>query len=401
MDARQSTEHAWPDYRAPLAITFATSVAASSGSSLLYPVLPVIAGDLHVDPSEIGLAMVAFTSPAVVLAPIFGVIGDRHGRKWLLILGLLLYGLAGSLCGLAPSYAWLLGLRVLQGIGFSAITGLTIVLLSELMPEEREIHGQGWKVVIDRMAMILAPIAGGFLAAFSWRWAFAPFLFCVPLALAAVLWMPETSRPSGDTLRQYFAQTFFAMREPRLRTAFITSFTRFFLDYGLFTYFSLFLALRYGADAATAGWLVAISSVGSIVTAISVGHIHTRMPTERFLIVAFAASGIATFILPLHPPIWLVGVAVFIFGMANGLISPLQKSLLTRNTKPALRGGVISVDRVVQQVSKSLAPAIMGLLLLVAELEAVFWLLVAVSLIGVVVMAAADRRRSAGLPASH
>ena len=125
------------------------------------------------------------------------------------------------------------------------------------------------------------------------------------------------------------------------------------------------------------------------------------MPTERFLIVAFAASGIATFILPLHPPIWLVGVAVFIFGMANGLISPLQKSLLTRNTKPALRGGVISVDRVVQQVSKSLAPAIMGLLLLVAELEAVFWLLVAVSLIGVVVMAAADRRRSAGLPASH
>jgi len=64
--------------------------------------------------------------------------------------------------------------------------------------------------------MILAPIAGGFLAAFSWRWAFAPFLLCVPLALAAVLWMPETSRPSGDTLRQYFTQTFFAMREPRL-----------------------------------------------------------------------------------------------------------------------------------------------------------------------------------------
>ena len=84
--------------------------------------------------------------------------------------------------------------------------------------------------------------------------------------------------------------------------------------------------------------------------------------------------------LPLHPPIWLVGVAVFIFGMANGLISPLQKSLLTRNTQPALRGGVISVDRVIQQIAKSLAPAMMGLLLLVAELEVVFWCSVAVSL---------------------
>lgn len=393
MSAGQTAQQAFPDYRAPLAITFATSVAASAGASLLYPVLPEIAGDLKIDPSEIGLVIVAFTAPSVVLAPIFGVIGDRRSRKLMLILGLLLYGIAGSLCALAPSFEWLLFLRVLQGIGFSAITGLTIVLISDLLPEEREIHGQGWKVVIDRVGMIIAPIAGGFLAAISWRWAFAPFLLCIPLALAAVLWMPETSRPSGDTLRQYLTQTFFAMREPRLRTAFATSFIRFFLEYGLFTYFSLFLVLRYNAGAATAGWLVALSSVGSIVTAISVGHIHTRMPTERFLAVAFAISGVAMVILPLHPPIWLVGVAVFIFGMANGLISPLQKSLLTRNTKPGLRGGVISVDRVVQQVSKSLAPVVMGLLLLVAELEAVFWLLVVISAAGVAVMAAADHSR--------
>ena len=99
----------------------------------------------------------------------------------------------------------------------------------------------------------------------------------MPLALVAgYLWMPETSRPGGETLRQYFdADISSRCAQPRLRTAFATSFIRFFLDYGLFTYFSLFLALRYGASAATAGWLVAISSVGSIVTAMSVGHIHT------------------------------------------------------------------------------------------------------------------------------
>ncbi|HET7681825.1 MAG TPA: MFS transporter [Xanthobacteraceae bacterium] len=392
MDARPTAQSGLPDYRAPLAITFATSVAASSGSSLLYPVLPVIAADLQINASEIGLVMVAFTSPAVVLAPVLGVIGDRHSRRLILILGLMLYGIAGAACALAPSFHWLLFLRVLQGIGFSAITGLTIILISELLPEEREIHGQGWKVVIDRIAMIGAPILGGFLAAISWRLAFAPFLFCVPLGIAAWLWMPETARPGGETLRQYFAQTFFAMRQPKLRTAFATSFIRFFLDYGLFTYFSLFLALRYGASAATAGWLVALSSVGSIVTAISVGRIHKRMPTERFLVVAFGASALALAILPFQPPLWLIGAAVFVFGMAGGLLSPLQKSLLTRNTQPALRGGVISVDRVIQQVAKSLAPAAMGLLLLVAELEVVFWCLAALSVGGVMFMAMAERQ---------
>jgi predicted MFS family arabinose efflux permease len=382
------------DYRLPLAITFATSVAASSGSSLLYPVLPVIADDLQISASEIGLVMVAFTSPSVVIAPLFGVIGDRRSRRWMLILGLLLYGLAGTACAFAPSFNWLLFLRVLQGIGFSAITGLTIILLSELLPEEREIHGQGWKVVIDRIAMIIAPIAGGALAAISWRLTFAPFVLCLPLAVAGYLWMPETSRPSGETLRQYFTQTLFAMRQPRLRTAFATSFIRFFLDYGLFTYFSLFLALRYGASAATAGWLVAISSVGSIVTAMSVGRIHRWMPTERFLLAAFAASALAMVMLPLQPPLWLIGVAVFIFGMGGGLMSPLQKSLLTRNTQPALRGGVISVDRVIQQIAKSISPALMGLLLLIAELEAVFWCLAVVGLVGVAVMLLADRNRA-------
>lgn len=395
MHAGPPSQKSLPDYRAPLAITFATSVAASSGASLLYPVLPVIASDLKIDPSEIGLVIVAFASPSVVLAPIFGVIGDRHSRRWMLILGLLLYGLAGTACAFAPSLSTLLALRVLQGIGFSAITGLTIILLSELLPEEREIHGQGWKVVIDRIAMIGAPIAGGFLAAISWRLAFAPFLLCVPLAVMGYLWMPETSRPGTGTLRQYFAETFFALRQPRLRTAFATSFIRFFLDYGLFTYFSLFLALRYGASAATAGWLVAISSVGSIVTAVSIGNIHRWMPTELFLLVAFAASGLGLAFLPMHPPLWLVGVAVFIFGMANGLISPLQKSLLTRNTQPSLRGGVISVDRVIQQIAKSIAPALMGLLLLVAELEAVFWFLCAISVVGVAVMLCAGRGHKA------
>jgi MFS family permease len=89
----------------------------------------------------------------------------------------------------------------------------------------------------------------------------------------------------------------------------------------------------------------------------------------------------------------MIAVAVFVFGMANGLLSPLQKSLLTRNTQPAMRGGVISVDRVIQQMAKSLAPAVMGLLLLVAELEVVFWFLCGVSVIGVLVMTAADRKR--------
>jgi ACDE family multidrug resistance protein len=382
-------------YRGPLALAFAASVAVSGGASLLYPVLPVLAGDLQVDPARIGLVMAAFTAPAVVLAPLFGMIADLRGRRWILIFGLALFGLAGSAAALAPSYSWLLALRVLQGVGMSALSPLTIVLISDLVPENREIHSQGHKVVIDRVAMILLPILGGVLAGISWRAAFAPFCLTIPLAIAAFLWMPETNHSGSDTIGSYLRRTLRAIREPRFAVAFGTGFLRFFLDYGLYTYLPLLLALRYGAAPTVAGWLIALSAAGSILTATSIGHIHTHLSAERFLIVAFLASALALAIIALDQPLWLIGVAVFVFGLGNGLISPLQKSLLTRRTHPGLRGGVISVDRMIQQIAKSLAPALMGLLLVVADLEAVFWTLCGLSILGTFALAWKDNRGTA------
>ena len=174
-------------YRGPLAISFATSVAVVSGATMLYPVLPVIAGDLAVDEARIGLVMVAFTAPAIVLAPLFGILADLYGRRWLLIFGLALFGVAGGAAAIAPSYDWLLALRALQGVGMSALTPLTIVLISDLLTEDGELHGQGAKVALDRVAMIVLPLLGGALAMLSWRAAFVPFLLVVLLALAALI----------------------------------------------------------------------------------------------------------------------------------------------------------------------------------------------------------------------
>ncbi|MEA2936688.1 MAG: transporter, family, multidrug resistance protein [Alphaproteobacteria bacterium] len=379
--------------RPPLAIAFAASVALMSGATMLYPVLPVIAADLAIDEARIGLVMVAFTAPAIVLAPLFGIIADLHGRRWMLILGLALFGLAGAAAALAPSYGWLLACRAVQGIGMSAISPLTIVLISDLLSEDDEIHGQGFKVALDRVAMILLPLAGGILAAVSWRAAFLPYLLVLPLALAAFVWMPETNTPGAGTLRQYLARTARAVREPRLRLAFATGFLRFFLDFGLYTYLPILLVLRYGVSPATAGWVIAASAVGSILTAMSIGHVRDRYPVERFLAAAFCASALALAIIALGLPLWLLALACFAFGLGNGLISPLQKSLLTRRTPANLRGGVVSVDRVIQQVAKSLAPALMGLLLLVADLDAVFWCLCAMSAAGTLALIWVDATR--------
>lgn len=369
-------------YRGPLAIAFATSIAAVSGATLLYPVLPVLAADLKVDEAQIGLVMAAFTAPAIVLAPLFGILADLHGRRRLLVFGLVLFGLAGAAAALAPTYEWVLILRAIQGVGASALLPLTIVLISDILPDEQEIRGQGIKVALDRVSMIVLPLIGGALAILSWRVAFVPFLLIVALALAAYLWMPETGRPGHDSLREYLARTSRAIREPRLTLAFATGFLRFFLDYGLYTYLPIIVALRYGASPVTVGILIAVSAVGSIVTALGIGRIYGRIATEKLLALAFFASAIGVGLPAVGAPVWLIGVGMLLFGLGNGLISPLQKSLMTRRTPPELRGGVIAVDRVIQQVAKSAAPALLGVMLLIAPLEALFWTMAAMSALG-------------------
>jgi ACDE family multidrug resistance protein len=373
-------------YRGPLAIAFAASIASVSGATLLYPVLPVLAADLKVDEAQIGLVMAAFTAPAIVLAPLFGIMADLHGRRWLLVFGLALFGLAGAAAAFAPTYEWVLILRAIQGIGASALLPLTIVLISDILPDDREIRGQGIKVALDRVAMIVLPLVGGALAILSWRAAFMPFLLIVLLALAAYLWMPETNKGGHDSLREYLARTSRAIREPRLTLAFATGFLRFFLDYGLYTYLPIIAALRYGASPAVIGLLIAVSAAGSIITALGIGRIYGRVATETLLALAFFASAIGVGLPAIGAPVWLIAIGMFLFGLGNGLISPLQKSLMTRRTPPELRGGVIAVDRVIQQIAKSAAPALLGAMLLITPLEALFWTMAAMSVLGTIAL---------------
>lgn len=66
----------------------------------------------------------------------------------------------------------------------------------------------------------------------------------------------------------------------------------------------------------------------------------------------------------------------------------MQKSLLTQNAPTELRGGIVSLDRVIQQVSKTLSTSVIGLLLATVELSTLFWVLGVLSFASVALMAA-------------
>jgi MFS family permease len=379
-----------PVQRKALTLVYASSLALMMGVNFIQPALPALIEPFGVQDSALGLLMTVFTAPAIFLSPIFGVIADLYGRRLLLAWGLILYGLSGAAIALAPTFAWILILRAIQGVGFAAVIPLTIVLIGDLLEGDREVGGQGLKVFLDRIGYLVLPPLGGFLAAIAWYWPYTLYALSVPLGIVVLCSMPET-RAAGNGKAEawsYLGDIVRLARHPRLMIAFSAGFLRFFLDYGFLTYFPLFLVRTHGISTAAAGLLYVFFSAGAMITASQAGRLAAGHDKARLLFLAFLISGVALIAVPFVPGIWLVGASLFFYGLANGVISPMQKSLLTQNAPAELRGGIVSVDRLIQQVSKTLSTTVVGIMLVAADLPTIFWMLGALSLLSVALMAA-------------
>ncbi len=376
-----------PAKRRALTLVFASSLALMMGVNFIQPALPAMMEPFGISDSALGLVMTVYTAPAIILAPLFGIVADLYGRRLLLAGGLLLFGLSGTGIAFAPTFGWVLALRAIQGVGFSAVIPLTIVLIGDLLEGDNEVGGQGLKVFLDRVGYLILPPLGGLLAAVAWFWPFLLYLLVVPLALLVFSWMPETKAKGEAEALIYLRDMLGLTRHPRLLVAFSAGFLRFFLDYGFLTYFPLFLVRSHGISTATAGFLYVFFSAGAMLTSSQAGRLAAGHDKARLLFVAFVVSGIALVAVPFVPGIWLVGASLFFYGLANGVISPMQKSLLTQNAPTELLGGIVSFDRLIQQVSKTVSTSVVGLLLVTAELATIFWLLGLFSLLSVGLMA--------------
>jgi predicted MFS family arabinose efflux permease len=377
-----------PVQRRALPLVYASSLALMMGVNLIQPALPAMIEPFGVTDAALGLVMTVYTAPAIVLSPLFGVVADLYGRRLLLAFGLILFSLGGTAVAFAPSFGWILALRAVQGIGFSAVIPLTVVLIGDLLEGSKEVGGQGLKVFLDRVGYLILPPLGGLLAAIAWYWPFLCYILVLPLGLLVLSWMPETKGSGQAETAAYLGDMLRLTRNPRLLIAFSAGFLRFFLDYGFLTYFPLFLVRTHGISTATAGFLYAFFSVGAMITSSQAGRLAAGYDKAKLLFAAFVVSGLALVAVPFLPGALLIGLSLFFYGLANGVISPMQKSLLTQNAPPELRGGVVSFDRLIQQVSKTLSTSVVGLMLVAVTLPTIFWLLGLLSLISVVLMAA-------------
>lgn len=126
----------------------------------------------------------SFIIASTVTVPIVGKLTDIYGRKWLYVLGLLVFTLGSLLCGFSQNMAQIIGFRVVQGIGSGIIIASTFIVVADLFPPAERGKYQGLMSAVFGISSIIGPTLGGLITDnFSWTWV---FFMNVPLGVLVI-----------------------------------------------------------------------------------------------------------------------------------------------------------------------------------------------------------------------
>ncbi|MEV5679326.1 MULTISPECIES: MFS transporter [unclassified Streptomyces] len=169
-------------------------------ATVLHVAVPSVTEDLR--PSAVGLLWIVDAYPLVCasLLILFGTLGDRIGRRRVLLFGYALFGVASAMAALADTPAVLIAARALLGVGGAMIMPATLSILRQVFPDRRErALAIGVWSAVAAVGAATGPVIGGFLVEHFW-WG-SVFLINIPL-MALILpigrWLLPESRGSSD-----------------------------------------------------------------------------------------------------------------------------------------------------------------------------------------------------------
>jgi EmrB/QacA subfamily drug resistance transporter len=165
------------------ACVVASSMAYIDGSALTVA-LPKLRASLGVDLAAVQWVVNAYVIAFAALTLIGGALADAYGRSRVLSIGCLLFGLASVACAIAPSAAWLIAARVVQGIAAAIVAPASLALIGATYPKDERNRAIGVWAAASALTTAGGPVLGGWLTdAFGWQ---AVFWINPPFALIAV-----------------------------------------------------------------------------------------------------------------------------------------------------------------------------------------------------------------------
>ena len=159
-----------PSVAVPFAAIVLAMLPAVLDQTILATTLPTITLDLG-RVTDVAWLVTAYVVAAAASTPLWGKLGDRHGRKRLLEISLGLFLAASALCGAAPGVVTLIVARAVQGVAAGGLMTLAMAAVGDLVSPRERARYQGYIAATFAAATVAGPLVGGVIVQqIGWRW---------------------------------------------------------------------------------------------------------------------------------------------------------------------------------------------------------------------------------------
>jgi len=318
------------------------------GGAVLAVLIPQLRDAFDVSTGAVAAAVPAYLVPFAVLQLVSGTIGERLGRRRVVMGAYVVYAVASVAAAVAPDFGLFLGARAVQGAANAFATPLVLAGLAEAVVPERLGRTVGTFAAVQTGAIALSPLLGGLLGELDWRLA-----FLMPGAVAVAL----AFMPPPDAQREADAAP------ARLRSVLVPRVgilsAAAFAGYAGVTGLGFLVALRavdgFGLGSTERGLLLAGFGVAGMLVGRSFGGLVDRFGRIPVAVAGSASCAVLVVLLGLAASPGVLAALWFLVGLGSTLVWAGLNTLAVEAV-PANRAGATSVVSAAKFAGNAAAP---------------------------------------------
>lgn len=369
------------NWKSNLYVIWLGQFIAMLGMSMVVPFLPLYIRELGVSNTQqiARWSGVVFSGPflfSFILVPVWGFLGDKYGRKLMVIRALFGLAIAQVLIGLSQNVHHLLIGRIVQGM-VSGFVPASMILVSSTAPKEKTGYALGLLQTATSGGTVLGPFVGGFLADHI---GIRPIFFITAtllfLSLLLVIYKvyenKEENFEANISLRDNYKFVFKTRQV--LFFIFLIVLVQFSIAFNqpLFALYAETLHIDKRFIASIAGLLYGTVGVFTMVGSPLWGRYNENHKANRSLLIAGSIAGIAycTHFFIYNP--FLLGFVRAILGLALGGLLPVLYTLVSINTPSERKGGIMGIASSAQILGNLVGPTLSGVVASQIGIRSVF-----------------------------
>lgn len=347
--------------RSTLSVVIATVFVDIVGFGMILPILPGQADRFGSSPAAIGMLVASYSAIQFLLAPFWGRMSDRFGRRPVLLIGLAGSALSYVVFAIAGSFEVLLVSRLLDG-GSGATVNVAQAYLADESPAEARARAMGKVGAAVGMGFIVGPLLGGIAAsrgAATVGWVAA----AITLANLIVAWriLPESARP-----RDIAAVPPLVVNPSRLALPLAVLFLATLAFSVMYVVFPLWSEQTLGASRSTVGyWFALVGLVTAVVQGGFLGRTVTWLGEHGSARLGTALLAVGLLSVPFAG--LRGGLALYlvlaVLGAGYGLAGPAMLGLVSRLTGATRQGRILGVAQSATSLARIVGPVVAGMVM--------------------------------------